>query len=159
MPDRLLAKGRREAGEVDYTRVNPLWRGDEKVAAMNFLGRQVIEGYHQGRFEMFGLGSKDRRTGRRFLGDDAHQFWHTAGDLLWNETVIEAYERLGVRPEVVEASDVCKAMLANGRQVAKLKAIKRAAAARRAEAARQKRSRSHRHKAPPPAVGRLAQAA
>lgn len=37
-PDRILARGRREAGEVDYTRVNPLWRGDKKVAALNWLG-------------------------------------------------------------------------------------------------------------------------
>lgn len=133
------------AGEVDYRSVNPLWRGDSRVPAMNWLGRQAIEHYHQQRFLLFGLGSKDRRSMRRYIGDAAHGFWNLLGDLLWNLTIIENIER-GARPTELDPELTCEHMLKNGRNVARLRTIKKAAAAARAKKARQTRSRRSRHK-------------
>lgn len=153
--DRELARGRREGGEVDYTRVNPLWRGDSRVPAMNWLGRQTIEQYHQQRFELFGLGSKDRRSMRRFIGDPAHRFWHLLGDLLWNINVIENRER-GLRPIELDPDIVCEHMLANGRNVARLKSLGRAGLAARAKKARRTRSRRGRFRSRAPAAPQAA---
>lgn len=152
--DRELARGRREAGELDYTRVCALWRGDEKVTAINFLARQAIEHYHQQRFEMFGLGSKDRRSGRRFIGDHAVRFWHVLGDLLWNLTIRERLDE-GFEPEVLNPQDVYAGLLANGRNVARLRELGRRGRIRRAEHERRtgsRRGRFKRTRPPDPAV-------
>jgi hypothetical protein len=144
-PDKVMAGGRREAGPVDYTRVNPLWRGDRKVAVLNWRGRQTIEHYHQQRYVLFGLGDNNRRSGRRFLGDAAYRLFHTLGDLLWNLTVLENLER-GIRPEVVDVDVAYHHMLANGRNVAHLRSYGRRAAAEREERRRKSRSSRGRFK-------------
>lgn len=146
-PDTIRANGLREAGPIDYTRVNPIWRGDNRSRAINFLGCQAIEHYHQQRYEMFWLGSKDRRSGRRFVGNQANHFWHTLGDLCWNITIAEHFAH--VEPEIVDPTRVYVKATGNHHAVLAYKAA-RNERAEEARIARGKRKRFKLEPADPP---------
>ena len=76
------------------------------------------------------------------------------GDLLWNLTVLENLDGGDVKPQTLDPELVYTNALANGRNVARLRGIGRAARAKRVERERRKRSRRGRFKSggPPPSL-------